>query len=292
SMTRYLFLFNNEFGIDPYTRTVSNSYQDLFNEGSFIGKGIYDVIAFQKVLTNRFKDNQNLSHDLLEGCYLRSGYMSNIVLYEASPRDYLSDVQRRYRWIRGDWQLLPWLFPKVPGANKRYFKNPLSALSRWKLFDNLRRSITSIAVLTLFILTWFVLPNTLFWYSSIIIILLFPTLISIFSKLTQIKKTVIRSYLHFLLQDIKQNLSRFFFYMIILPYEAWYSGKAIMITLWRLMISHQHLLEWVPFQQLNKNDNKLKTWLIHMSAASIFSAAIAIVLMAEQKWMIFFIASP
>ena len=103
--TRYVRLCGNEFGIDPYTRTVSDVYQDVFHEGSFIGKGIYDVDLFQQVLGQRFPDNHILSHDLLEGCYLRSGFLSDVPLYEKSPSSYLADVKRRIRWIRGDWQL-------------------------------------------------------------------------------------------------------------------------------------------------------------------------------------------
>lgn len=292
SMTRYLSLFNNEYGIDPYTRAVSNLYQDLFNEGSFIGKGIYDVAAFQKALVNRFDDNQILSHDLLEGCYLRAGYTSNIVLYETSPRDYLSDVKRRYRWIRGDWQLLPWLLPKVPGRNKHYFKNPLSALSRWKLFDNLRRSVISVAWLALFIFAWLILPNTNFWYGFIIFILLLPAMLGIITEFTKIKTKLIRHYFNFILHDIKKRFLRFFFYITTLPYEAWYNSKAILITLWRLTISHQHLLEWIPFQHINRDEKKFSTWLTSMCVAPIFAIVITIVLLISDKWMTFCIASP
>ncbi len=107
-------MFGSESGIDPYTRTVSDVYQDLFQEGSFIGKGIYDVDAFELALKDRFPDNRILSHDLLEGCYARSGLLSDVQLYEEYPSRYSSDVSRRYRWIRGDWQLLEWLLPSVP----------------------------------------------------------------------------------------------------------------------------------------------------------------------------------
>ena len=105
-LTRYVQLCGSEFGIDPYTRTVSDVYQDIFHEGSFMGKGIYDVDVFQKVLADRFPDNKILSHDLLEGCYLHSGFLSDVPLYEQYPCNYLTDTKRRIRWIRGDWQLI------------------------------------------------------------------------------------------------------------------------------------------------------------------------------------------
>jgi hypothetical protein len=128
-------LHGGEPGIDPYTRAVSDVYQDAFQEGSFIGKGIYQVDAFEQALKNRFPENRILSHDLLEGCYARSGLLSDVQLYEEYPARYGADVNRRHRWIRGDWQLAPWLLTKVPGPEGRRVKSPLSALSRWKLFD-------------------------------------------------------------------------------------------------------------------------------------------------------------
>ncbi|MBN1548730.1 MAG: hypothetical protein JW902_18920, partial [Syntrophaceae bacterium] len=135
--SRYARMFGSDAGIDPYTRVVSDVYQDLFGEGSFIGKGIYDVDAFETALKNRFPENLILSHDLIEGCYARSGFISDVLLYEAYPSTYSADVCRRRRWIRGDWQILRWLFPGLPGPNTSFTKNPLSVLSRWKIFDNL-----------------------------------------------------------------------------------------------------------------------------------------------------------
>ncbi|MEK7191886.1 MAG: cyclic beta 1-2 glucan synthetase, partial [Pseudomonadota bacterium] len=136
--SRYARLYGDEPGIDPYTRAVSDVYQDLFGEGSFIGKGIYDIDAFERSLKDRFPENRILSHDLLEGCYARAGLVSDVLLYEEYPSRYSADVSRRHRWIRGDWQLAGWLLPHVPGLSSRWQKNPLSWLSQWKLFDNLR----------------------------------------------------------------------------------------------------------------------------------------------------------
>ena len=119
SQSRYARLFGGEPGIDPYTRAVSDVYQDMFGEGSFIGKGIYDVDAFERALKGRFPDNRILSHDLVEGCYARSGLLTDVQVYEEYPARYSADVSRRHRWIRGDWQLLRWLLPWVPGAAGR-----------------------------------------------------------------------------------------------------------------------------------------------------------------------------
>ena len=142
-------LFSGEAGVDPYTQMVSDVYQDAFGEGSFIGKGIYDVDAFEKACSGRFPDNRILSHDLLESSYARSGLVSDVTLMEHFPADYAADVARRHRWIRGDWQIAPWVLSRVPAASGRREKNCVSPLSRWKLLDNLRRSLVPAALLVL-----------------------------------------------------------------------------------------------------------------------------------------------
>ncbi len=154
-------IFGGEPGVDPYTRVVSDVYQDVFGEGSFIGKGIYDVVAFEQTLAGRFPDNLILSHDLLEGCYVRSGLVSDVMLFEDYPSRYLADVSRRHRWIRGDWQISEWILPRVPAPGGGTTRNPLSLVSRWKIFDNLRRSLVPAAQLGLLLLAWLALSPTL-----------------------------------------------------------------------------------------------------------------------------------
>ena len=131
--SRYARLFGSEPGIDPYTRAVSDVYQDVFGEGSFIGKGIYEVDAFEKALSGRFPENSILSHDLLEGCYARAGLLSDVQLYEEYPSRYSADVSRRHRWIRGDWQIARWLLPRVPGPGGR--RQTESAVRAFSLED-------------------------------------------------------------------------------------------------------------------------------------------------------------
>ncbi len=172
--SRYARMHAGDAGLDPYTRAVSDVYQDVFGEGSFIGKGIYDVDAFERSQNARFPENRILSHDLLEGCYARSGLLSDVQLYEEHPSTYAADISRRHRWIRGDWQLFGWLLPLVPGPGKRRLRNPLSALSLWKLFDNLRRSLVPPALTLLLLLGWIVLPGAWLWTLVVIAILLLP----------------------------------------------------------------------------------------------------------------------
>jgi hypothetical protein len=151
-------LFAGEAGIDPYTRAVSDVYQDLFREGSFIGKGIYDVDAFERAMKGRFPENTILSHDLLESCHARSALVSDVELYEEYPSRYNVDIDRRHRWIRGDWQITQWLLPRVPGTDARRVANPLSALSQWKILDNLRRSLVPAALMLLALGWWALFP--------------------------------------------------------------------------------------------------------------------------------------
>src|SRR6185295_7157401 len=176
--SRYARLNGSDPGIDPYTRAVSDVYQDVFGEGSFIGKGIYEVDAFERALAGRFPENRILSHDLLEGCYTRAGLLSDVHLYEEYPSGYSVDVSRRHRWIRGDWQLAGWLLPRVPGPGARRQNNPLSGLSRWKLFDNLRRSLVPSALTLTLLLGWTVLSPFWLWTLSVLGVIFIPPVLS------------------------------------------------------------------------------------------------------------------
>ncbi len=170
--SRYARLYGSDPGIDPYTRVVSDMYQDVFGEGSFIGKGIYDVDAFELAVHGRFPENKILSHDLVEGCYARSGLLSDVLLYEEYPSRYSADVNRRYRWIRGDWQISRWLLSRVPVFGGHREKNPLSGLSQWKIFDNLRRSLVPPALTLLLLLSWTALSPAWLWTLAVIGILM------------------------------------------------------------------------------------------------------------------------
>ncbi|MDP2787471.1 MAG: glucoamylase family protein [Pseudomonadota bacterium] len=245
--SRYARLNGGEPGIDPYTRAVSDVYQDAFQEGSFIGKGIYDVDAFEQALHGRFPENRILSHDLLEGCHARAGLLSDVQLYEEYPARYGADVNRRYRWIRGDWQLAAWLLPWVPGADGRALKNPLTRLSRWKLFDNLRRSLIPAVLTLLLLLGWTLFASPLFWTLAVLGILLIPPLLS--SLLDVLRKPHdMRPGQHFAAaaHGAGQRLLQTGFALVTLPHEAAYSLDAILRTLGRLLFTHKRLLEWNP----------------------------------------------
>ncbi len=252
--SRYAAMCGSEPGIDPYTRAVSDVYQDLFGEGSFIGKGIYEVDAFERTLKGRFPENRILSHDLLEGCYVRSGLLSDVMLYEEYPSRYDADVTRRHRWIRGDWQLVRWLLPNVPGSDARLRKNPLSWLSQWKLFDNLRRSLAPAALTFLLLSGWTVLPSAWFWTLSVLGIILIPSLIaSLVEVLQKPGDVLLGQHLAANLHSTGRRLAQAAFTLACLPYEAFFSLDAIMRTGWRMLITHKRLLEWSTSDDQERN---------------------------------------
>jgi len=245
--SRYARMWGTDAGIDPYTRVVSDVYQDLFGEGSFIGKGIYDIDAFDQALSGRFPENRILSHDLIEGCYARAGLLSDVQLYEENPSRYSEDVSRRHRWIRGDWQLFRWLLPGVPGPDRRFNKNPLSLLSRWKIFDNLRRSLSPFALTLLFILGWTALPAPWFWTLSLLGIMLIPSLIASLLNLFQRPVDVLLGqHIFAVSRGCARSIGQAAFSLACLPYEAFYSSDAILRTVWRMLVAHRRLLEWTP----------------------------------------------
>jgi cyclic beta-1,2-glucan synthetase len=243
--SRYAAICGSEPGIDPYTRAVSDVYQDLFGEGSFIGKGIYEVDAFERTLKGRFPENRILSHDLLEGCYARSGLLSDVMLYEEYPSRYTADVSRRHRWIRGDWQLVRWLLPSVPSPDARLQKNPLSQLSQWKIFDNLRRSLAPAALTLLLLLGWIVLPSAWFCTLSVVGIILIPFLIaSLLEVLQKPGDVLLGQHLADNLLSAGRRFAQAVFTLVCLPYEAFFSLDAIVRTGWRMLVTHKRLLEW------------------------------------------------
>ncbi|MFH2047567.1 MAG: glucoamylase family protein [Pseudomonadota bacterium] len=278
--SRYAAMCGNEPGIDPYTRTVSDVYQDLFGEGSFIGKGIYEVDAFEQTLKGRFPENRILSHDLLEGCYARSGLLSDVMVYEEYPSHYNADVNRRHRWIRGDWQLLQWLLSDVPSPDEHRQKNQLSWLSQWKIFDNLRRSLVPAALTILLLLGWTVLPASLLWTLSVLGIILIPSLIASLLQVIQKPGDVLlgqhlTACIHFMGRHIAQAV----FTLICLPYEAFFSLDAILRTCWRMLITHKRLLEWsTSDERYSSISAKLGSFCLLMWIAPILAGATAIYL--------------
>ncbi len=239
-------LFAGDAGIDPYTRAVSDVYQDLFQEGSFIGKGIYDVDAFERAMAGRFPENTVLSHDLLEACHARSALVSDVEFYEEYPFRYNVDVDRRHRWIRGDWQTMHWLLPRVPGSDARRMANPLSGLSQWKIFDNLRRSLMPVALVLFMLGNWLLFPELSGLGSLLVLVIItLPGVLSatasVFHKPTDLPWAM---HLRGAAGSCGRQFGQIFLTLTFLPYDAFVSLDAIGRTLVRLLVTHKRLLEW------------------------------------------------
>ncbi len=248
--SRYAAMSSSIPGNDPYSLMSSDIYQDLFQEGSFVGKGIYDVDMFIRATDCVCPDNLVLSHDLLEGCYGRSGLLSNVLLYEQYPANYLVDVTRRTRWIRGDWQLINWLRLRVRTADGSRIANPLSLLSRWKIADNLRRSLVAPALLVLLFSSFSMGANSLFWLLTLAVMLLFPTLLVLLQGLiSKPRRRPLVQHVNIVLNGTLKRLSHISLHLVTLAHESAYSVQAILVTLWRLTISKRDLQEWTSFEQ-------------------------------------------
>jgi cellobiose phosphorylase len=248
-------LFAGDVGIDPYTRGVSDVYQDIFSEGSFVGKGIYDVDAFEEAVGGRLPENAVLSHDLIESCYARSALVSDVELYEEYPFRYNSDVKRRHRWIRGDWQIAQWLLPRVPGGDAMLIENPLSALSKWKIFDNLRRSLVPLALLLLLVGTWALAPQiSADGILLVLAIVTTPTLLAATIEVVRKPEELpLGLHLKGLAGTICRQLGQILLTITFLPYDAFVSTDAILRTLLRVLFTHRRMLEWVSAAQDSEN---------------------------------------
>ena len=240
-------IFSGPKGIDPYASAVSDVYQDLFEEGSFTGKGIYDVDAFQAALEGKVPENALLSHDLFEGIFTRVALASDIELFEEYPSHYEVAAARQHRWVRGDWQLLPWIFGhprEVSGERQRVH---IPALGRWKMFDNLRRSLSAPAAFTALLAACLLpLASPWAWTRFILATIAIPALLSFVVGINPPRRGISkRSHFLSVLDDLTLGLSQIGVTITMLAYQTWLMLDAIGRTLVRLTVTHRHLLEWI-----------------------------------------------
>ena len=258
--------------MDPYTRMVSDVYQDVFHEGSFIGKGIYDVDAFERTVGGKFPENRILSHDLLEGSYARSALVSDVQIFEEYPANYETDARRRHRWMRGDWQIATWLLPRLPGPDVRRVENPLTGLSRWKIFDNLRRSLVPFALVFLLALGWVLFPVVASSWG--VFILLFIGLPSFCAALTELvlKSKELSWSLHMksVGRTVARQAAQAVLTVTFLAHDAVISLDAVMRTLGRLTFTRRHLLEWQTAREAEDRDNgRLQSFFVAMCGGAL-----------------------
>jgi len=286
--SRFASIHSGHPGVDPYTTAISDVYQDLFAEGSFTGKGIYDVEIFEQATHGRFPENTLLSHDLIEGSYARAGLLTDVELYDDYPTRYLTYTRRKHRWIRGDWQLLKWLTAIVPGPDGPE-RNRLSLLSRWKIFDNLRRSTVEIAQLLLLVAGWTVLPGSpLRWTGIALAAIAAPWIISlILAMLRPPRDKSWRAYYSAVWRDAATSAHQVALTVAFLPHQAWVSVDAIARTLWRLLVSRRFLLQWQTASQVERaaTSGAREAWRVMWPAvgiALVASGAVAVATTAPR----------
>jgi cyclic beta-1,2-glucan synthetase len=244
-------VFSSMNGIDPYASAISDVYQDLFGEGSYAGKGIYDVDVFEAALADRVPDSTLLSHDLFEGVFARAGLSSDVEVVEEFPARYDVAASRHHRWARGDWQLLPWIFGRGPFANADRKRSAIPAMGRWKMLDNLRRTLSAPSAVLALLVGWTLpLHAAVVWTLFVLTTIMLPTLIPVVAALIPRRPGVLmRSHFGALGADLQLALAQSALLASLLAHQAWSMSDAIARTLFRLFVTRRHLLEWTTAAQ-------------------------------------------
>ncbi len=274
SNSKFTRIFSGNTGIDPYTTAVSDVYQDLFGEGSYTGKGLYDVHAFEATLTDRVPENSLLSHDLFESLYARAALVTDIELLDDYPTYYDTYAQRSHRWTRGDWQILRWLLPFVPDGNGNKVRNSLPLSSQWKIFDNLRRSLVAPALFAWLLAAWIVFPNPAWlWTIFAVVAVAFPVYLHVTTSLLLHPRGIPwTSHFWSIWGDLRSNTAQVALSLIFLPHQAYLMFDAIVRTVYRKLISRKKLLEWVTAAQAeHQARHDLKSFLWFMLPAPLLA---------------------
>ena len=288
SANRSLFarIFSGHVGLDPYTTAVSDVYQDLFHEGSYVGKGIYEVDAFNASLAGRVPENALLSHDLFEGSFARAALCTDIHLVDDYPSHYLGFAARQHRWARGDWQIARWSWRTVRDASGRKVRNTLPAISRWKIFDNLRRSLLAPALIVLFAGGWTVLPGDPgLWTSLGLLVLAFPALSQAGRTFfTRVRGVPLRMHLAAEREGLVTSTNQSLLWTALLAHQSWVMTDAVVRTLWRMLFTRRHLLEWVSADRLAKVKRTAAGILLSMWAAPAVALVVFALVAAIAPW--------
>jgi cyclic beta-1,2-glucan synthetase len=291
--TRFAALNAGPTGIDQYSGAVSDTYQDVFGEGSFTGKGIYEVDVFNAVLDGRIPDGTLLSHDLLEGNFLRTALASDIELLDEYPPDYGTQCSRLHRWTRGDWQTTPWLGARVSGAGGTPYRNPLSALHKWKIVDNLRRSLLPVSVLAWGLAGWLLLPRPgMFWVPLLVLLVGYPFVLHALDTLLSIFAGVSASALwRPLRSEAGADAARAALGLTFLPHQSLLLVDAAVRALWRMHISHRGMLEWTTAAEAKSSGgHDLGSYVRLMGPAALCGVALAVAVGALSTVAAIFLA--
>ena len=278
-------LFAGDRGLDLYTQAVSDVYQDLFQEGIYVGKGIMDVAAFRRSIAGRVPENALLSHDLFEGIVGRAGLVADVVVLENYPDHYLAQSERQHRWMRGDWQLLPWLLPWVPAEKGGTIPNDLSSLDRWKILDNLRRSLLGPSILALLIAGWLWLAGPAVFWTGVGVLTLGASILAGIALGFRPRWRTGPTFEQ--LRPLWMDLIRWGLACVFLPFEALLAMDAIGVTLVRLLLTRRRLLEWTPAahfsRALGKRLPRGMTWRRMMTAPIVAVTLGALVMLLQPS---------
>ncbi len=245
SRSRLAAIYSGQTGFDIYTRAISDTYQDLYGEGIFTGKGIYEVATLHAVLDRRFPRNSLLSHDLIEGAYARAGLATDIEVIDDYPSHYSAYTRRKHRWVRGDWQIVQWLLSRVPDESGHYVRNPISTISRWKIFDNLRRSLVEPLTMILLVAGWLGLPGgALYWTLATLLLMFLPTFVQLIFTTGRALASEQQGALREAFTGFVQGAFITLLNLTFLPHQTMLAIDAIVRSLVRRFITGQRLLEW------------------------------------------------
>jgi cyclic beta-1,2-glucan synthetase len=281
-------LYSGHTGVDPYTTAVSDTYQDLFSEGIFTGKGLYDVDAFVTALEGSVPENALLSHDLFEGLHARVALVSDVELVDEYPSSVLSHARRQHRWIRGDWQILFWVFPLVP-SQRGLKRNTLPIISRWKILDNLRRSLVSPTLLALLVTGWAVLPGPGWFWTMTVMAVAASQLLPVIARLlvgpgrAQSIPVFVRNLRH----DAVTALAQVFLSLTFLAFHAFDTTHAISVTLVRLVVTRRRMLEWetaatTAAKAAGLVGQRLRRFVAEMASSPLIAAVVTLAIAARE----------
>ncbi|HWG20641.1 MAG TPA: glucoamylase family protein [Terracidiphilus sp.] len=294
SRSRLAALYSGQSGFDVYARAISDAYQDLYGEGIFTGKGIYEVAALHAVLNRRFPHNSLLSHDLIEGAYARAGLVTDIEVIDDYPSHYSAYTRRKHRWVRGDWQIAQWMFSRVPGESNRKVPSPISTVSRWKIFDNLRRSLVEPFTFLLFVVGWLWLPGgPVYWTILLFLLFMFPTIVQFAFAVGRALLSRREGAVAQALEGSGQAVLLALLNLSFLPHQALLVLDAVIRALNRRFITGERLLEWETAAEAESQSRKATLVDRYLALMPLLAGGLAVlVYVFSHSRLAFLVAAP
>jgi len=292
AQSRMASIYSGQTGFDIYTRAISDVYQDLYSEGSFTGKGIYEVATLHAVLEKRFPRNSLLSHDLIEGAYARAGLATDVEVIDDYPSHYSAYTRRKHRWVRGDWQIAQWLFSRVPDESGKFVRNPITTISRWKILDNLRRSLVEPATMVLLVAGWLGLPGGALYWTLVTLFLLFvPVLIQLLFGLGRSMFIEQEGAAQDVIAGFQQSLFTTLLTLAFLPHQTMMAIDAIVRAMVRRFVTGQRLLEWETAAEAESSQRRTTAVDRYLALTPIVAVLLAIVV-GVSHFVSLFAAAP